>query len=436
MNKLVVFQQNLKKIRMIAEIEQQELASALGVTRQTINNIENLKTTLTPAYYCKILSYLKELELGGNTAIASYIEYLLSMDQKQKGWRELSMKYRVEMLISEIYRFKNAGLTKEIAEFIHNKKKITKKYYAYSINLWNQLLRTSSIIVSNIDDLESISRYYLKPLIEDYINFSNLHNYREDYARAMQIHFLTEDIQASYHHLESFKEFGISNYSDPRDMERKRNKHYSRIDNMDVLNALRGSERHPENYTLPMSKRIYLYKVAVGEHNAEHVKQIEGLYDLANNHGHLNLRFLKKSNHNSAQYTEILLELIEEVLTESTQIVLRQYGQWLLLKGFESFTESLEEDEFAFLMGVDDDEDFEGEEEFDSDICRISIHPDYETPEHAGASGFQVISVYGYDGDDTRFDLTNKIDQGYIYQSAKHVLKDLKLDSETYYEFE
>ncbi|MFI8715185.1 helix-turn-helix transcriptional regulator [Brevibacillus brevis] len=435
MNKLTIFQRNLKKIRMIAEIEQQELANAVGVTRQTINNIENLKTTLTSTYYGKILSHLKKLALGGNTAITPFIEYLLHMDQKQKGWVELSMHYKVDRIIREINRMKDTELLKEISEFIRYEKKLTKKYYAYSFNLWNQLLRTSAMIVSNIDDLESISRYYLKPFIEDFVNFSNIHTYREDYARTMHIHFLTEDIQASYHHHKSFKEFGISSYSDPMDMERKRSKHYSRIDNVDVLHALRSSEKHPENYTLPMSNRMYLYKLAAGENNVGHVKQIEGLYDLANNHGHLNLRFLKKSSQNSAQFTEILLELIEEVLTDSTQIVLNEFNQWLLLKSFKSFVESLEEDEFAFLLG-DDDEDLEDEIEVDLDICRIRIHPDYETPEHAGASGFQVISVYGYDDDDARIDLTDKIDQGYIYQSAKQVLRDLKLNPETYYEFE
>ncbi|MGP3783693.1 helix-turn-helix transcriptional regulator [Paenibacillus sp. 1A_MP2] len=434
MTKLLIFQQNLKKIRMVAEIEQQELANVLGVTRQTINNIENLKTTLTPTYYSTILSHLKTLALNGNTAIAPFIEYFLHIDQKQKGWRELSMHYKVNRLIREIHRIKDAGLTKKISEVIQDETKLTKKYYSYIINLWNQLVKTSSMIVSNIDELEDISRYYLKPLIEDFINFSNLYTYRENYVRAMQIHFLTEDIQASYRHHESFKEFGISNYSDPTDMERKRYKHYNRIDNMDILNAMRSNPKHPENYVFPISNRIYLYKLAAGEHNEEHVKHIEGLYDLANNHGHLNLRFLKKSRQNSALYTEILLELIEEILTDSTQIVLTEFGNWVLQKDFKSFSESLEEDEYSFLLG-DDDEDFE-EEEFDSDIYRITIHPDYETAKRTGASGFQVISVFGFDDDDIRINLIEKLDQNYIYQSAEQVLKDLKLDVKTQYEFE
>jgi hypothetical protein len=162
---------------------------------------------------------------------------------------------------------------------------------------------------------------------------------------------------------------------------------------MDVLNAFRSPEKAPESYTLPISSRIHLYKLTEGEANEDHTKQIAGLYDLANNHGHLNLRFPLKSSQDSAQYTEIILDLIEEILTETTEIMLKRFGQWSLLKDFMSFTKSLEDDEFAFVLVDDDDDDDEDqdEDEFDSDICRITIHPDYETPEHAGASGFQVI---------------------------------------------
>lgn len=44
------------------------------------------------------------------------------------------------------------------------------------------------------------------------------------------------------------------------------------------------------------------------------------------------------------------------------------------------------------------------------------------------ASGFQVINVKAYDEDDNEYDLTNKIDQGTIYQSKKRLLQDLELD--------
>jgi len=62
-------------------------------------------------------------------------------------------------------------------------------------------------------------------------------------------------------------------------------------------------------------------------------------------------------------------------------------------------------------------------------IVRIEIDPDYEKAGSSGAEGlFQVISIYGYDEDDNRIDLTNKIDQGTFFETYQDVVKEIGLD--------
>ncbi|OMD18524.1 hypothetical protein BJP50_14450 [Paenibacillus odorifer] len=360
------------------------------------------------------------------------------------------MHYKVDMLIREVQRMKDSEFTLKASEFIQTKrKKIKKKHYRYSYSLWSQLIKTSSVISSNLDDLLSVSRYYLKPLIEDYINFSNLQYYGEDYTRAMQIHFLTEDIR-SYHRRNQSKyefettEFGISNENDLYSMEITRNKHYINIDESSIKDAL----NHPENsqgYFLPMNNRIRLYTHHTLNDNYEnkgHTDYIKEFYALANNYGHLNLRFFKKSTQDAAKFKANLLEFIEDILTETTEIILKQFGQWALMIEFETFTKSLENNEFAFLLNnVDDiqneeDDELEDGSSSDLDIYRIIIKPDYRTPEQTGTSGFQILSVHGYDDNENCFDLTNKVDQRNIYQSVTEILRDLQLDPDTEYEFE
>lgn len=440
MSKIAVFQRNLKKIRAFAEIEQRELASAVGVTRQTINNVETLKTSLTEPLYRKIVTHLKELALEGSHTIAPFIEFLLRIEDKKKSWGELSMRYRFDMLIREIKRMKEAGLNKEMQAFIHKKKGVSCKSYAFSYNLWNQLIRTSSIIFENLDDLQAVSRYYLKPLIEDYINLFNLSAYRKDYVRAMQIHFLTEDIQGINQHHDTLFHFGIATDSDPDAMAISRAKHYGRINEEIVRNALRSPERSPESYYLPMSSRMYLYKRAEKEFDeVEFSKLIEGLYDIANNHGHLNLRFLRKSSQNPDTFSIALLSLMERMLTETTVFMLKRFGKGPLKKEFTAFVETLETDEFIFIFESDYDDEEDEDDMIDpteEKFVRITIDADYETPDRAGASGFQVIRVYGFDEDDNRYDLTKNIDQGYIYQDGRKVLEDLGLDPDLDYDFD
>jgi hypothetical protein len=62
-------------------------------------------------------------------------------------------------------------------------------------------------------------------------------------------------------------------------------------------------------------------------------------------------------------------------------------------------------------------------------IVRIEIDPDYERAESSGAGGlFQVISIYGYDSEDNRIDLTDKIDQGDFFETYLDVIKAIGLD--------
>lgn len=62
------------------------------------------------------------------------------------------------------------------------------------------------------------------------------------------------------------------------------------------------------------------------------------------------------------------------------------------------------------------------------DIIRIEIQPDFETPDHAGTTGFQAISVIGCNEEGKEIDLTNRADVGKIYESEEILVKALGLD--------
>ena len=341
----------------------------------------------------------------------------------------------------EIQNIKESAFTKKANEFIQNKKKIKKKQYIYSYNLWSQLLKTSSMIMTNIDDLLSVSHYYLKPLIEDYINFCNFQYYGEDYTRAMQIHFLSEDIQSFKRRSGSefefaVSDFGVSNGNDLYDMQRTRDKHYYNIDDIDVKEALKHPANNSPSYFLSISSRINLYSqhtFTINNENNGHTEYIREFYALANNYGHLNLRFFKKSTQDSAKFTENLLEFIDDILSVTTEAILNRFGQWALMNEFLNLTKSLDNNDFAFLLNEDEDE---ADEDFVDDIYRIVLNPNYRISEKTGESEFQVISVRGYDDDENINDLTDKIDKEYIYKTIEDVLRDLNLDLRTEYEFE
>ncbi|OMF05709.1 hypothetical protein BK129_17295 [Paenibacillus amylolyticus] len=88
------------------------------------------------------------------------------------------------------------------------------KQLAYSRSLYDGVLKSSSHIVNallqNEPDLYSINRYYLKPMLEDYINLSNIDKFGKEYARAMQIHFMSEDYDIDSKYREDYAQLGVS----------------------------------------------------------------------------------------------------------------------------------------------------------------------------------------------------------------------------------
>ncbi|WP_218640999.1 hypothetical protein [Paenibacillus amylolyticus] len=50
----------------------------------------------------------------------------------------------------------------------------------------------------------------MKPMLEDYINLSNIDKFGKEYARAMQIHFMSEDYDIDSKYREDYAQLGVS----------------------------------------------------------------------------------------------------------------------------------------------------------------------------------------------------------------------------------
>lgn len=79
-------QENLRSIRMIAGWTTQELGDKIGVTKQTISNIENHKVKLTQTQYIAIRAVLdyEVRENPENTVLAQVIPILLDYKEDSK----------------------------------------------------------------------------------------------------------------------------------------------------------------------------------------------------------------------------------------------------------------------------------------------------------------------------------------------------------------
>lgn len=63
------------------------------------------------------------------------------------------------------------------------------------------------------------------------------------------------------------------------------------------------------------------------------------------------------------------------------------------------------------------------------DVVKVNIQADYETPEHAGASGtFQLFSVTVELDNGKEIDVTENFDQGDFYYEGSEVVKALDLN--------
>ncbi len=88
-------QKNLKLVRQAAGWEQQQLADLIGVSRQTINNIENQKSPMSATQYVAISAMLdwRQKEKPG---LNNVIEAVLMMeDDDQPGDEEYKPNFKI-----------------------------------------------------------------------------------------------------------------------------------------------------------------------------------------------------------------------------------------------------------------------------------------------------------------------------------------------------
>ncbi|MNO23403.1 Helix-turn-helix domain protein [compost metagenome] len=351
-------QANLRKIRLYANIEQQDLAAEINVTRQTINNIETGKSVLTYQTYNKIVTYISKVAMDGKTELIPFIQFLQNDKSKNITWGELEMSYRIRQVHRGIEQMKQSGLNRDILEKIQNTRGVYCKYLAFTYQLWNQMLREIEYMLSNLEDLSAVNRYFLKPYVENYINFRNLVCLGEDYVRAMQIHFLNEDKAVQY------KFFGVYNeklgidVENRSDLERKQEKHFYRIEQDLIVNAIKKTNYSSHTqYYFPMKERQNLYKHYVDDTD-ELIELCLGLYDFANNHGHMNLRFLRQADQDIAHFSHTLLSFLDNTITTTTRELLRIYRFREYNLEFEGMLEGIDA-ETLFKKMIDNDFDEE-----------------------------------------------------------------------------
>ena len=95
-----LLQDNLSSVRRIAGWTTQELGDKIGVTKQTISNLESKKSKMTRTQYIAIGSVLKyEVSSNKNAEVLSYvINILLDSDKKYSDKEKADIKKNFEML--------------------------------------------------------------------------------------------------------------------------------------------------------------------------------------------------------------------------------------------------------------------------------------------------------------------------------------------------
>ena len=84
MSQIVCLQKNLSAIRKIAGWTAEQLGEKIGVTKQTISNLENVKTPMTLTQYIAIRSVIDyEIQTNEeNIVLAPVVEVLLNRDEE------------------------------------------------------------------------------------------------------------------------------------------------------------------------------------------------------------------------------------------------------------------------------------------------------------------------------------------------------------------
>lgn len=97
-----LLQQNLSVIRKVAGWTTEDLGNRIGVTKQTISNIENKKTKLTLTQYIAIRAVLDyEIQSSpDNVALAQVVDILLNKDGEFSDEEEKKISDAVEIISS------------------------------------------------------------------------------------------------------------------------------------------------------------------------------------------------------------------------------------------------------------------------------------------------------------------------------------------------
>lgn len=95
-----LLQDNLSSVRKIAGWTTEELGDKIGVTKQTISNLENKKTKMTRTQYIAIGTVLKyEVSSNRNAEVLAYvIGILLDSDKRFSDKERADIKKNFEML--------------------------------------------------------------------------------------------------------------------------------------------------------------------------------------------------------------------------------------------------------------------------------------------------------------------------------------------------
>ena len=93
-------QDNLSSVRKIAGWTTEEFGDKIGVTKQTISNLENKKTVMTRTQYIAIGAVLKyEIPNNKNSEVLAYVVNILLDDDKSYSAEERrKIKENIDML--------------------------------------------------------------------------------------------------------------------------------------------------------------------------------------------------------------------------------------------------------------------------------------------------------------------------------------------------
>ncbi len=94
-----LLQENLRSIRQIAGWTAEQLGENIGVTKQTISNLENMKTSMTLTQYIAIRSILEDeikLNKDNSSLLQQFITLLVDKGAELKGEEYFEIRERVD----------------------------------------------------------------------------------------------------------------------------------------------------------------------------------------------------------------------------------------------------------------------------------------------------------------------------------------------------